>query len=85
MSWIDEVYDKEFANLLDEEPTLARSNTFRKVFEYLIGTDRKYYQIIETGSLRALDQWGDGQSTRLFDSFVNSSSFSSISLNILRI
>ena len=33
MSWIDEVYDKEFANLLDEEPTLARSNTFRKVFE----------------------------------------------------
>ena len=71
MNWIDEVYEKDFAELLDREILLARATTFRKIFQYLIDLERDFYHIVETGSIRAWDQWGDGQSTRLFDSFVN--------------
>jgi hypothetical protein len=83
MGWIDEVYDKEFfLKLLDfsrpkDDPlprapwSFARASSFRKIFQNLINLEKDYYHIVETGSIRGWDQWGDGQSTRLFDSFVN--------------
>lgn len=71
MNWIEDVYNKEFSDILDREILLARSKSFRKIFQYLIDLERDFYHIVETGSIRAWDQWGDGQSTRLFDSFVN--------------
>ena len=33
MNWIDEVYEKDFAELLDREILLARAKTFRKIFK----------------------------------------------------
>lgn len=63
-----EIYDQVYAPLL-----ARRADGFRKIFEMLEerrlnrGPDYKPW-IIETGSLRLLNNWaGDGQSTRLFD------------------
>jgi cytochrome c-type biogenesis protein CcmH/NrfG len=47
-----------------------RAETFAKMFEYLDAFNRPVF-IIETGCLRTLDNWeGDGQSTVLFDKYV---------------
>jgi hypothetical protein len=63
-----EIYDQVYAPLLAQ-----RADGFRTIFEMLEkrrlsrGPDYKPW-IIETGSLRLLNNWaGDGQSTRLFD------------------
>lgn len=59
-----EQFDREFA------PRLAyRKNTFRKVFELL---NNKKALIVETGTTRDKGNWnGDGQSTILWDAYVN--------------
>jgi hypothetical protein len=60
-------YDTEFAGKLD-----LRSETFRRMFEILEAMDKSRYTIVETGCARIVDNWqGDGQSTILFDRFVN--------------
>jgi SAM-dependent methyltransferase len=61
------VYDATFA------PRLApRAATFRLFFERLEARQLPFYRILETGCARQPDNWcGDGQSTLLFDAFVN--------------
>ena len=59
-------YDAEFAGRLAH-----RSNGFREIFRALEKQGRRYYRIVETGTVRLRDNWvGDGQSTVLFDQFV---------------
>ena len=62
-----ETFDRDYAGLLAN-----RATGFRAIFELLELADANRYLILETGTLRLLDNWaGDGQSTRLFDAFVN--------------
>ncbi len=60
-------FDAEFA------PRLAhRAASFREFFERLEARALPFYRILETGCARQPDNWGgDGQSTLLFDAFVN--------------
>ncbi len=61
-----EIYDANFASRLG-----SRSEGFRKIFELLEAKKVKNYMILETGTVRTINDWSDGQSTRLFDMFVN--------------
>ncbi len=62
-----EKFDTEFGPLLGK-----RVASFRKAFEELEKLGKTNYFIVETGTSRIKDNWeGDGQSTRLWDSFVN--------------
>lgn len=59
-------------------PNLAfRANTFRKMFEYLESIDGPV-TIVETGCVRIEGNWGDGQSTILFDKYISSRDSDSI-------
>lgn len=61
------VYDAEYAGKLG-----VRAETFRRVFEILEAMDKTRYAVVETGCARIEGNWeGDGQSTLLFDRFVN--------------
>jgi len=61
------VYDAEYAEKLG-----LRGETFRRIFEILEAMEKSSYTIVETGCARKQDNWGgDGQSTLLFDRFVN--------------
>ena len=61
------IFDAEYAGKLG-----LRSETFRRVFEILEAMGKASYTIVETGCARIEDNWeGDGQSTILFDRFVN--------------
>src|SRR5258706_774768 len=60
------VYDAEYADKLG-----LRAETFRKAFEILEATEKSRYSIVETGCARKDDWFQDGQSTLLFDRFVN--------------
>ncbi len=60
------LFDARFAKKL-----LFRGAGFREIFTLLEATrETGEFLIVETGSLRALDNWDDGQSTRVFDAFV---------------
>lgn len=61
-----EFYDMQLAPLLE-----IRAEGFRKIFELLEAKKVKNYSILETGTVRTINEWSDGQSTRLFDMFVN--------------
>ncbi len=66
MSFLEK-FDTDYRDLLQK-----RAEGFRVMFELLEYMEASHYRILETGSLRLLDNWaGDGQSTRLFDAFVN--------------
>ena len=61
------LYDAEFAPRLEH-----RAASFRLFFERLEARKRAFYRILETGCARQPDNWaGDGQSTLLFDAFIN--------------
>ena len=66
MSFLEIFYEKY-------EPKLAkRSDTFRKIFLYLELLNGEQFTIVETGTARQPDNWQwDGQSTILWDAFVN--------------
>jgi hypothetical protein len=70
-----------FWDFFDNEaaPRLAhRESTFRKVFEYLDKLEGPI-TIVETGCVRLAGNWaGDGQSTILFDKYINARDESSI-------
>lgn len=62
-----ELFDKEFAPKLGN-----RTFTLRKMFEILENQQKPFYTIIETGCVRQIGNWaGDGQSSILFDKFLN--------------
>ena len=61
------VYEQQFAPLLG-----LRANGFRKIFQHLEKLASPEPLIVETGCTRAKDNWtGDGQSTILFDRYLN--------------
>ncbi|OFZ84223.1 MAG: hypothetical protein A2W21_01455 [Betaproteobacteria bacterium RBG_16_66_20] len=61
------IYDAEYAEKLG-----LRGETFRQAFAILEAMEKSSYTIVETGCARAEGNWyGDGQSTLLFDRFVN--------------
>jgi hypothetical protein len=61
------IFDAEFADKLG-----VRGESMRQVFEVLEAMEKPAYTIVETGCARVEENWrGDGQSTILFDRFVN--------------
>jgi hypothetical protein len=67
-------YPKNFLEFYDSKlsPLLGiRAEGFHKIFELLEEKKVKNYMILETGTVRTINEWSDGQSTRLFDMFVN--------------
>ncbi|MDR3518920.1 MAG: class I SAM-dependent methyltransferase [Azospirillaceae bacterium] len=65
-----ELFDRECAPRLDVSDRLMRGATFRRLFELLLEQRRPYYRLVETGCTRRRGNWGDGQSTLLFDLFL---------------
>ena len=71
-------YETEFQPLLN-----LRASGFRKIFELLESLQLEHYSILETGTCRWTGNWsGDGQSTVLFDKFVNCHDGGFISVDI---
>lgn len=71
-------YETEFQPLLN-----LRASGFKKIFELVESLKLDYYSILETGTCRWTGNWtGDGQSTILFDRFVNCHDGSVISVDI---
>jgi SAM-dependent methyltransferase len=76
-SFLDE-FDKTYAPLLQK-----RAVSFRKVFEELESQGKTNAYIVETGTSRFKDNWeGDGQSTRLWDAYVNHHDGKVVSIDI---
>ena len=74
------IFDAEYADKLG-----MRGETMRQVFEILEAMEKSAYTIVETGCARSQDNWrGDGQSTILFDRFVNHSDGSVLTVDINR-
>lgn len=79
MAWINK-FRTEYLPLLDirtsgakrglKEGMFRRSQGFALMFDLLLEKSGPY-RIIETGTLRAIDAWKDGQSARLFTEFVD--------------
>jgi hypothetical protein len=66
-SFVKEIFQKEYQAKLG-----VRKTTFRAIFEYLEQRGKTDYLIVETGCARPTQSWdGDGQSTLMFDRFVN--------------
>jgi hypothetical protein len=66
-SFVSEVFDQKYPALLGK-----RFSTFRAIFVWLESRKKKYYWIVETGCARITGNYlGDGQSTLLWDEFVN--------------
>lgn len=59
-----EIFEKAYAPKLDVG-RFQRAAGFRKMFEHLEG--RNHPIIIETGTMRSVGNWSDGQSTLLWD------------------
>lgn len=65
----DDVYRSK---LSDVHPIFKdRAIGFRKIFEELLKKDKEHYTIVEAGSIRKKDNWGDGQSSLLFWDFIS--------------
>ena len=64
---------RPFSELLREKHSKLdyRLETFAKAFDYLESLKQDYYVIVETGTVRTFGEYEDGQSTILFDEFVN--------------
>jgi hypothetical protein len=58
-----------------------RADTFRKMFEYLDSIEGPV-TIVETGCVRTEGNWGDGQSTVLFDKYISSRDSDSICYSV---
>ena len=72
------IFDTEYADKLG-----MRGETMRRVFEILEAMGKPAYTIVETGCARSEDNWrGDGQSTILFDRFVNHSDGSVLTVDL---
>lgn len=65
-----EGFDREFYPKLNQG--IKRGDTFRKMFLHLERVAESHMvTIVETGSARRLGNWGDGQSTFLWDLFLS--------------
>jgi hypothetical protein len=61
-----------------------RADAFRLIFSLLELKNKKSYNIVETGVIRNLGNWNDGQSSFLFQEFLksNSGTLRSVDINI---
>lgn len=59
-------FENKYKNLLGN-----RYETFYKCFEYLENLQKEKYFILETGMARIENNYGDGQSTIMFDEYIN--------------
>lgn len=59
-------FEQKYKNLLGN-----RYTTFYNSFKYLESLNKQNYFIIETGTARIENNFGDGQSTIIFDEFLN--------------
>ena len=68
-SFVNDVFNHQYHFALGPH---HRGDTFRIMFQKLEELKKNKYLIVETGTTRMQDNfYGDGQSTRLFNSFVN--------------
>lgn len=75
-----EKFDNEYYELLkgnatrkkmETYPNFAqRSDPFRQIFSILENKHKDFYNIVETGTIRKLGNWNDGQSSLLFQEFL---------------
>jgi predicted O-methyltransferase YrrM len=66
-------------------PNIAqRSEPFRLIFSLLEGKNKKSYNIVETGVIRNIGNWNDGQSSLLFQEFLklHNGSIKSVDISI---
>lgn len=87
-----EKFDKEFYELLKGTPSekkrrvypniSQRSEPFRSIFKLLENKDQKSFNIVETGVVRNLGNWNDGQSSILFQEFLKHHNGSLMSVDI---
>lgn len=70
-SFVRDIYNQEYGPKLNVGDQYHRRDTFRKAFEWLETKPKRDFLIVETGCLRILGNWADGQSTLLWDKFVN--------------
>lgn len=83
MSWVQEVFLPKYKQQLNGIPERNRGDGFEVIFNYLENLNYDRYHIIETGSMRPNGSLeGDGQSTRLFDEFINYHDGELISIDI---
>jgi hypothetical protein len=80
MSSFIKKFEKEYFNKLNysinwkkrnlPENIYQRGEGYRLVFNLLINQQRSSYDIVETGVLRRVEEWVDGQSTLIFQEFL---------------
>jgi len=70
-------FEKKYKNCLGN-----RYETFYSSFEYLESLNKDNYFILETGMTRIKDNYGDGQSTIIFDEYINYKDGTLISVDI---
>lgn len=89
-NWLD-YFDKYFFENLNSKKfkksmlkfnTGERGEGFRIIFDHLASLRLDNYTIIETGTMRSLGSWGDGQSSILFESFLKHYNGSLFSVDI---
>jgi hypothetical protein len=62
-----DIFNRDYASKLG-----FRSQSFRMIFEFLEAKTKSEYTIVETGCARQAENWlGDGQSSLMFDRFIN--------------
>jgi len=74
MSWVDTTFKKEFAPYLNYGKRNQRRAGFETIFNELEKTQKEFFTIVETGTMRKPPNhrlaWKDGLSTILFENFV---------------
>jgi predicted O-methyltransferase YrrM len=80
MTWLEK-FNREFYPYLDVNTSGAkrglvegmfhRADGFALMFNLLMDKKSRNFDIVETGTLRKVDNWKDGQSARLFTEFVD--------------
>jgi predicted O-methyltransferase YrrM len=75
-----EKFDRNYYELLKGTPSQKKKNIyidifqrsvpFRLIFSLLEEKNKKFYNIVETGVIRNLGNWNDGQSSILFQEFL---------------
>lgn len=79
MSFLEK-FNKDFYPLLNGTPNpkkkklypniFQRANPFKLIFSELENKKKKSYNIVETGTVRKIGNWNDGQSSYLFQEFL---------------
>lgn len=81
-NFFENLNSKKFKKSILKFNTGERGEGFRIIFDHLISLNLDHYLIIETGTMRSLGSWGDGQSSILFESFLNFHSGNLFSVDI---